>query len=613
MTSAVSEVALVSENNLSRGRGGGLKRLRSWITLHRFEIGVALLAVLPIIVATIRAIASGYTPVNDDALLLLRSRDVLTSNHPLLGTLSSASLLFGVNVSNPGPLLFDLMALPVKVFGSGPGLALGVGALNIACIIGAACMAYRIRGRSAFLAFLVVVSIIAWGMGSELLFDVWQPHSLIFPFLSFLVVVWAVSCGRVLALPWGVAIGSYLLQTHLTYIYLVPALLGAALVIGLSARPRDRSSTVRALVWAGGVSALAWAQPLWQQFFGPGPGNLTRLFNAATGHYGSAATNGSDLALRVSASVFSIPPWRQRPAFAERLLIEPIPTFFEAALFFGVLAVLLVFILFKSKTSRFLPERRAAYLSLLLMAIAYFSLKSQPVSGFGLLAPHQVRWLWPIASFILFTILMRFGSAVANRRFASGMFALVIILMTVLNLPMARFEHIMPGGEELTPAAASMISQVEKLRGHGTLYFVVNPDSFGEPFSSPLLAALAERGIPFLAADRILGGQVGERRRPEHCRPNCSTGPSLSVASGDEAFEVPQGAERAIFVQGISDKERQTLKRIERELIASGVTRDFQGTFIPKDARDKEKVARYAELKRALIYGSVAVFLTPSP
>lgn len=607
------EGVVVSETNDSRRSIGTLNALRDWITLYRFEIGVALLAVLPIVVATIRAIASGYTPVNDNALLLLRSRDVLTSNHPLLGTLSSASLSFGVIVSNPGPLLFDYMAAPVKLFGSGPGLALGVGALNIACIIGAAFMAYRIRGRSAFLAFLAVTSILAWGMGSELLFDVWQPHSLLFPFLCFLVLVWALACGRVLALPWGVAIGSYLLQTHLSYIYLVPALLVAGLAIGFSAKPRDRREIVRAFAWSIGVVALAWAQPLWQQVFGPGPGNLTRLFNAATGHYGSAATYGSSLAMRVAAAVFAIPPWRQRPDFAERLVIEQTPGLLTAALFIVLLLAALVLILFKSKKPELLPERRAAYLSVLLIAIALFSLKSQPVSGVGVLAPHQVRWLWPIASFILFTLLLRLSVAVVNRRIVTGILTSIIIITAALNLPMSRFEHVMPGVGESTPAAAKMINQVDKLRGHGTLKFIVNPASFGEPFSSPLLAALAEQGIPFLVADPILGGQVGERRRPSHCSPNCKKGASVTVANGDGAYEVPKGAERVIFVQGVTKKERETLKRIESELLASGAKRDYQGMFIAKDPLDRAKAARYAELERALKYGSVSVFLTPSP
>jgi len=182
-----------------------------------------------------------------------------------------------------------------------------------------------------------------------------------------------------------------------------------------------------------------------------------------------------------------------------------------------------------------------------------------------------------------------------------------------LNLPMSRSENLTPGVGESTPAAAMMINQVDKLRGRGTLHFVVNPVSFGEPFSSPLLAALAERGIPFLVADPILGGEVGERRRPAYCRPSCAQGASLSVANGYGAFEIPKGAERAIFVQGISTGELRTLKRIEKELLASGAKRDFQGMLIAKDAHDRGKANRYAELKRALVYGSVAVFLTPSP
>ena len=169
MTAMTSESA---SSALGDERAGLFTRLIKWGSLYRFEIALGAIAVMPIFIAAIRAIASGYTPITDNGLLLLRSRDVFTSNHPLLGTLSSSTLVFGVQVSNPGPLLFDAMAIPVKLFGSGPGLVVAVTTLNISSIIGAAIVAYRVRGRSAYLSFLLISSILAWGMGSELLFDV---------------------------------------------------------------------------------------------------------------------------------------------------------------------------------------------------------------------------------------------------------------------------------------------------------------------------------------------------------------------------------------------------------------------------------------------------------
>ena len=192
------------------GTRGRLDRLRAWTRAHAFEILLGAVAVLPIVVAAVRAIAQGYVAINDDALILLRARDVLTADHPWLGTVSSASLTLGVVVSHPGPLMLDLLAGPVRVFGSGSGLVIGVASINAACVVGAGVLAHRIAGRRAYAVTLLVAAVLAWSMGSALLFDVWQPHALVLPFLLLLVLAWSLAAGRLLALPWACAVGTLL-------------------------------------------------------------------------------------------------------------------------------------------------------------------------------------------------------------------------------------------------------------------------------------------------------------------------------------------------------------------------------------------------------------------
>jgi hypothetical protein len=91
-----------------------------------------LAAVAPIIVAAARAIDRGWIPVTDNALITIRARDVLTDHHPLLGTWSSASGTTGTAFNNPGPLLFDLLALPARLLEGGAGVAVAVTVLNVA-------------------------------------------------------------------------------------------------------------------------------------------------------------------------------------------------------------------------------------------------------------------------------------------------------------------------------------------------------------------------------------------------------------------------------------------------------------------------------------------------
>ena len=74
------------------------------------SVGIALVAVAPIVVAAVRALVSHQMPLGDNGLITLRANDVLTVNHPWFGTWTSASLSTGIDFNNPLPLHFDWLA-----------------------------------------------------------------------------------------------------------------------------------------------------------------------------------------------------------------------------------------------------------------------------------------------------------------------------------------------------------------------------------------------------------------------------------------------------------------------------------------------------------------------
>ena len=78
-----------------------------WLRDRRPLLGpaVVVVAIVPIVVATVRALARGWVAIGDDGLLLLRTQDVATANHPLLGTWTSASLSAGRVDQQPGTAL----------------------------------------------------------------------------------------------------------------------------------------------------------------------------------------------------------------------------------------------------------------------------------------------------------------------------------------------------------------------------------------------------------------------------------------------------------------------------------------------------------------------------
>src|SRR4051812_39510094 len=110
MAGLVTDVVAPSTETLTEPRRRPADR---WVAVAAVSI-----AVLPLVVATARALGRGWIPLGDNGLIGLRAHDVGTSNHPLLGTWTSASLTAGRNVNNPGPLWFDVLSPFVRAAGS---------------------------------------------------------------------------------------------------------------------------------------------------------------------------------------------------------------------------------------------------------------------------------------------------------------------------------------------------------------------------------------------------------------------------------------------------------------------------------------------------------------
>ena len=157
--------------------------------------------------SAVRGVRGGYQPVNDNALIELRGRDVLTADHPLLGTWSSASISSGIDVNHPGPLLFDLVAAPVKFFGGPTGIAVTIALLNICVVWLVGWVTWRASGATAAVVAQVITAGLVWTLGSELLYDPWQPNVLVLPFWLVICATWAVAADEVIVLPLAVGAG----------------------------------------------------------------------------------------------------------------------------------------------------------------------------------------------------------------------------------------------------------------------------------------------------------------------------------------------------------------------------------------------------------------------
>lgn len=198
-----------------------------WVTFLPVLIAVVLtgIVVWPLY-DNLRVVADRvWIPSGDWAVEGLRAIDV-GANTPLIGPYSR----FGWN--HPGPLLFVVLALPLRVFNSDPnGLLIAAICLNALAVIGCAVVAWR-RGRLVTLSItLAVFSLLLLSLGATFLQDPWNPYITILPFAFFAFAFWSISDGDWKLWPFALFAGSFILQSHLGYGPFVITVIAGALLI----------------------------------------------------------------------------------------------------------------------------------------------------------------------------------------------------------------------------------------------------------------------------------------------------------------------------------------------------------------------------------------------
>jgi hypothetical protein len=543
-------------------------------------IAVAI-AVVPVVVAAVRVLARGWIPIGDNGLILLRAHDVGTANHPLLGTWTSASQAAGRNLNNPGPLWFDWLAPFVRVGGPGVGMAIAVMAVNIAAIVGAAWAGYHAGGERALALVTALSAGLAWSMGSELLFDAWQPHAMLLPFWTLLVMCWALAAGDLVMAPFVVGIASLLIQTHLSYVYVVTFIGAATLVllaIGLQrvARrggadwARQRSRLRRVGIWTAVVAVIAWSQPLIDQLFGEG--NLGHLLTSSGN---DKERVGLGLGSRFVASVIALPPWWTRSGFssiiratgvvddprgrtvAEGHVASPSAAALGLCVVFLVLGVtILVGWRRRSRAVAVLGALAAAS-----VGAAMVSMVLMPIGLIGI-SPHQMRWLWPISALALLAPAVAIAEWPPVRRAVVPVGLVVIVAFAVANLPTYAAPEGPTADRASTATAMALVDQLRSYRPLGRVLFDITGLRFAEPYSGPVLAALARHGVNVVVNDDGMVRQLGERRRARGDEPA-----RLIMLEGEATAAPPPGARPVALVQGLTPAEADELKRLRPEVL----------------------------------------------
>lgn len=504
------------------------------LTRWRWVLYAAVL--LPFVTAAVRAIRQDWFPIGDSALLYLRTADVGTEHHPLLGSWSSASLSLGRDINNPGPLYDDLMAPFAHLFSTGVGNVIGVSVVNLAFIALAALSARRIGGIRYEAATLVTAGALAWSLGSEVLFDVYQAHALLFPFLATLVLLTGAMTGHRWTWPGLVFAWSVILQTHISYAYIGVMVVAAALVVALPSIPRPRGAWIgeqirsRAFLWSAVVFVLAWIQPVIEQFTSEGEGNISRLLKSASG---TDIAVGFGNAFRMVSAVFALPPWWTRWGFADtiqpagtvdtpdgpRVEIPWLPGWGVSVVAFAVLLALLVIAARWSWRSgeRILVAVNALALGGLLgSVVALGRLTIGPVG----LAAHHTRWLFVLALWSHAALAVTAVRWLLLRRpqLAPGVAYSTLglaVLLAVANVPMYTQEHGPLADTRTMPALRRVFEQLDPLDSIDPFLYRTDNLRVYEPYSSAIMAQLVDRGIEFRVDQEVMVRQLGPSRRAD--------------------------------------------------------------------------------------------------
>jgi hypothetical protein len=537
--------------------------MRSRLWLSRVDPFVALaiaLPAIPIIVAVSRAIVQHWIPIGDQALLEIRARDVLTAHHPLLGTASSAALngADAVALNHPGPLMFDALALPVRAFGGGAGIAIGVGAVNLAAATIATLFAFRRGGRAGAALAALSFAGLGWAAGSDSLYDPYNPTAAMLPCLACLFLAWCAVDLDGTALVWLIGVATFVVQLNNSYLlFLTPLVVAVCCIYVARSRRQQRMDLRPVAVRAGVVFVLLWSQPIIEQLLHGRDGNFARMFRA-TKVLGD--NPGTRLGTQIAAATLTLPPWWGRSEFDGVRLFSPVPdVLLSAASLAAALAACAIGWRWAHRRQH-RDALAAMTVAALSTAIAWLAAIRSPMSPFFGVSSDYVRWLWPAGVFLWFAMGLTIWRFIAARapivvehrtRFIAAV--AVIAVACVVNVPshtslrgQRELDQRRTAARELIDAAADRIDVATVL---------YRPPPGYDVFGVPLLARLQGRGIEFVVDDPVLVRQFGERRRY-----NGDPITELHVVTAMEAVDAASDTGTIALVSDVSAGDRTELQ-----------------------------------------------------
>ena len=187
-------------------------------------------------------------------------------------------------MNHPGPLMFDVLALPVRAFGGGAGTAIGVGLVNLAAAVIGTLFAFRRGGRGGGALAALSFAGLGWAAGSEPGTTLTTPRPRDAAVLACLFLAGRAVHLDTMALVWLISAWprSWCSSTTAPPLFLYIVLSWPFAIIYIGARPptsaRNRAGSETAV---GVVFLVLWIQPLIEQPLHGLDGNIARMIRAS--------------------------------------------------------------------------------------------------------------------------------------------------------------------------------------------------------------------------------------------------------------------------------------------------------------------------------------------
>jgi hypothetical protein len=468
-----------------------------------FAGGMLALALTPIVVAEGRAIAIGWVPTFDAGYFTVRSRDVLTSHHPLVGAWSSASVDLGATVRNLGPLQLDLLA-PFTKLDPYWGTAVGVGLVSAASVVAVWWAAYRALGPLGAGAAMLATLVLEATVGTQALIDPRQQIYLLLPYWALLWLAWAAAAGHGPAVPALVFAASLITQTHFTFVFQGALLLvvGVGLYVAGARRRWREAAATRWLALGLVVGLVCWGQPLWDQLVGD------RNLGAVLAERGASEGVGWDAGAQVAAGTVLRPPGFWLPGtLGDYRLPSDLASSWSAWL-----ALTAWFVLVGGAAALAWRRRSPGLAALGVIGVAALvaalvAAARIPMSLFGML-PQNYFWMWPTGVFL--TVALAAGLLAASpplrRRIAApagalGLGIAGVVIAVYASRPVDHFVVVASAetaGERVgRPAVEALAAGLRREQVRGPLVVDYRRSSFGTYLRYTFLAELQRAGIEF--------------------------------------------------------------------------------------------------------------------